>query len=131
MIVREVVHAHVPVLSEHSSVREAIDKMDIYQFPGLVILDDDQRPIGVVTEGDIARAVCLRGSLMTLAHEDAMVVGTRDPRTESADIEVSDALHTMLMSGLTVLPIVDEGVFVGMVLRVDLMHAMLLDTPGY
>jgi hypothetical protein len=33
----------------------------------------------------------------------------------------------MLGSGLTVLPVIDDGVFMGMVMRVDLMQAMLLD----
>ena len=41
--------------------------------------------------------------------------------------EISDALHQMLMSGLTVLPVVDEGVMIGMVFRVDLMQALLAD----
>jgi CBS domain-containing protein len=33
----------------------------------------------------------------------------------------------MQSQGLTVLPVVDDSIFIGMVLRVDLMQAMLTD----
>jgi CBS domain-containing protein len=42
-------------------------------------------------------------------------------------MEIGDALHRMLMSGLTILPIVAESRLEGIVLRVDLMQAMLAD----
>jgi CBS domain-containing protein len=44
-----------------------------------------------------------------------------------AEREVSDALHEMLSRGLTILPVTDEGRLAGVVLRVDLMQAMLMD----
>ena len=47
--------------------------------------------------------------------------------TASPDMEVSDALHLMLNSGLTVLPVVEDDRLSGVVLRVDLMQAMLVD----
>ena len=60
MTLREVLHAHIPVLHADSTVRDAVDKMDIYQFPGLVIVDEDHAPIAVLTEGDVVRAVAHR-----------------------------------------------------------------------
>ena len=41
VILREVLHAHIPTLTESSTVRDAVDKMDIYQFPALVIVNAD------------------------------------------------------------------------------------------
>ena len=32
MTLREVVHAHIPTLNAESTVRDAVDKMDVYQF---------------------------------------------------------------------------------------------------
>jgi len=127
MTLREVLHAHVPTLSEESTVRDAVDKMDIYQFPALVILSQERRPLAVVTEGDLCRAVSHRDSLISMSKEPAIVHATKDPVTVQADLEIGAAFHRMLGSGLTVLPVVDDETFMGMVLRVDLMQAMLQD----
>ena len=130
MTLREVLHAHLPTLTEQSTVRDAIDKMDIYQFPALVVLNDDAVPIAVVTEGDICRSVTTRDSLTGMANEPAIIHGTAEPTVADASLEIGEAFHRMISSGLTILPVVDEGRFSGIVLRVDLMQAMLVDSVG-
>ena len=127
MILSEVLHAHIPVLTRESTVRDAIDKMDIYQFPALVVVDEDMWPVAVVTEGDLCRVVAKRDSLTSMAQEPAYIYGSQDPTTMVADTEIGEAFHKMLSSGLTILPIIDDGRMAGIVLRVDLMQAMLLD----
>lgn len=127
MTLREVLHAHIPTLSMESTVRDAVDKMDIYQFPALVIVDEDHAPYAVITEGDICRAVHQRGNLTSMASDPAHAYGSKEPTWMAPETEISDAFHRMLSSGLTVLPIVDEGRLAGIVLRVDLMQAMLMD----
>jgi CBS domain-containing protein len=127
MTLREVLHAHIPTLTRESTVRDAVDKMDIYQFPALVVVDDDMWPIAVVTEGDLCRVVGKRDSLTSMADEPAFIYGSQDPTTAAADTEIGEAFHRMLSSGLTLLPIIDDGRMAGIVLRVDLMQAMLLD----
>ena len=105
MTLREVLHAHIPTLTRLSTIADAIDKMDIYQFPALVIVDEDIAPIAVVTEGDICRAVTQQDSLSRLRDEPALQVATMDPTVMSADTEVSEALHQMLSQGITILQI--------------------------
>jgi CBS domain-containing protein len=130
MTLREVLHAHIPTLTAQSTVRDAVDKMDIYQFPALVIVDDRMRPIGEITEGDLCRAVTTRDNWVSMASEPAVAHATREPTVASADAEISEAFHRMLSSGLTILPIVEDDRLAGIVLRVDLMQAMLLDVVG-
>jgi CBS domain-containing protein len=127
MTLREVLHAHIPTLTRESTVRDAVDKMDIYQFPALVVVDEDMWPLAVVTEGDLCRIVGKRDSLTSMASEPAFIYGSQDPTTAMADTEISEAFHKMLSSGLTILPVIDDGRMAGVVLRVDLMQAMLLD----
>ena len=50
MTLREVLHAHIPTLTRESTIRDAVDKMDIYQFPALVVVDDDSMPIGTYVD---------------------------------------------------------------------------------
>jgi CBS domain-containing protein len=128
MTLREVLHAHIPTLTPESTVRDAVDKMDIYQFPALVVVNDDMKPVGVLTEGDLCRAVLTRDSLTSMSAEPAIAYATKDPTTMHADGEVGEAFHRMLSSGLTVLPIVEDDRLFGIVLRVDLMQAMLMDS---
>jgi predicted transcriptional regulator len=131
MTLREVLHAHIPTLDERSTIRDAIDKMDVYQFPALVVVDGGMRPVAVLTEGDVCRAAQAQGSLASLAEQPAIAFASHQPTVASADMEIADALHLMLMSGLTVLPVIEDAVLSGIVLRVDLMQAILLDMrPG-
>jgi len=127
MTLREVLHAHIPTLTAESTVRDAVDKMDVYQFPALVIVDENSVPIGVVTEGDLCRAVGLRDSLITMATDPALAHASIEPTTAPADLEIGEAFHRMLASGLTLLPVVDDGRLMGIVLRVDLMQALMMD----
>lgn len=127
MTLYEVLHAHIPTLNENSTVRDAIDKMDIYQFPALVIVDLEHKPTHVITEGDVARAIQAKGSLTSLQSHLAKDIATVDPTTMTPNTEISDALYQMLQSGLTILPITEENRLIGIVLRVDLMQALLLD----
>lgn len=127
MTLREVLHAHIPTLTPESTVRDAVDKMDIYQFPALVVVDHHMHVLGVVTEGDLCRIATTRDSVTSMAAEPAYAYATKDPTTMAPDAEVGDAFHRMLSSGLTILPIVDDGRLSGIVLRVDLMQAMLAD----
>ncbi len=131
MILREVLHAHIPVLAADSTVRDAIDKMDIYQFPALVIVDEAHAPIGVITEGDLCRAVSAKDNWIGMASEPALVHATHHPTTASPETEIGDAFHRMLMSGLTLLPVVWEERLIGVVMRMDLMQAMLVDAAQH
>lgn len=127
MTLREVLHAHIPTLTEGSTVRDAVDKMDIYQFPALTVVDAALKPIAVITEGDICRAVAARRGLLEMSGDPAVTLATKHPTVAAPDMEISDALHTMLSSGLTILPVVEDDVLIGIALRVDLMQAMLMD----
>jgi len=127
MVLREVLHAHIPTLDRDSTVRDAVDKMDIYQFPALVIVDETRSPLAVLTEGDLCKAVAKRDSLVEMGREPAIVHATKSPTTAPCDMEIGNAFHKMISSGLTLLPVVQDEKLVGIVMRMDLMQAMLLD----
>lgn len=127
MTLREVLHAHIPMLNRESTVRDAVDKMDIYQFPALVVVDEHHAPVAVLTEGDLCRQVARRDNWLGMVDEQAWVYGSKEPTTAHPDTEIGEAFHKMLSSGLTLLPIVEDERVIGVVLRVDLMQAMLMD----
>lgn len=127
MTLAEVMHVHIPTLAPDSTFRDAVDKMDIYQFPGLVVVDHDKAPVAVVTEGDLVRATDQNQEMLSIAGRKAVDFGTPTPTTANPAMEVADALDMMISQGLTLLPIVMDGRLAGVVLRVDLMQALLMD----
>ncbi|MBX3112892.1 MAG: CBS domain-containing protein [Fimbriimonadaceae bacterium] len=130
MTLREVLHAHIPTLGRESSFRDAVDKMDVYQFPALVVVDDDRKPTHVLTEGDLCRAVGDQGGALVLSGEPAVRFATPDPVCEGPTTEISDALHLMLSRGISLLPVVQDDRLLGVVLRVDLLQALLMDAAA-
>lgn len=130
VVLREVLHAHIPTLTVDSTVREAVDKMDIYQFPALVVVDADMVPLAVVTEGDICRAVVRRDSFLSMASEPVLPSASKDPMVADVNDEISEALHRMFASGNTILPVLDAGRLAGVVLRVDLLQAIMMDASA-
>lgn len=123
-------HVHIPSLTPDSTFRDAVDKMDIYQFPGLIVVDHDKSPVAVVTEGDLVRASAQNRATLNLANHKAADFGTPEPTTANPSMEVADALDLMVSQSITLLPVVMEGKLAGMVLRVDLMQALLLDAAA-
>jgi CBS domain-containing protein len=101
--------------------------MDIYQFPGLVVVNHDKAPIAVVTEGDLTRATDQNREMLSLSDRKAADFGTPSPTIANPAMEVADALDMMISRGLTLLPIVMDNRLAGVVLRVDLMQALLMD----
>jgi CBS domain-containing protein len=126
----EVMHVHIPTLDADSTIRDAVDKMDIYQFPALIVVGQEREPLAVITEGDLARAAIAKGDITGLTNAKALEFATKEPQTASPDLEVSEALHRMLSQGLTILPIVSANRLLGVALRVDLMQALLMDVAS-
>ncbi|MDX2065306.1 MAG: CBS domain-containing protein [Fimbriimonadaceae bacterium] len=130
MTLREVMHSHLPTLDTANTIRDTVDKMDIYQFPALVITDDEHRPLAVITEGDISRAIHGADSLLSIGGDPALAYATKDPVTLPGTTEIGEALYTMLNRGLTVIPVMEGESMAGIVLRMDLMQALLADAAG-
>jgi CBS domain-containing protein len=130
MTLSEVMHVHIPTLGVESTVRDAVDKMDIYQFPALVVVDLEKSPICVVTEGDICRAALQKGDITGLSEMRVVDIGSRHPICAGPDLEIAEALHLMLSQGVTILPVTSQERLLGIVLRVDLMQALLMDVAS-
>lgn len=88
----------------------------------LMVVDDAQRLLGVVTAGDLRRLV--RRDELAWLHVPVSQIMTREPRTADADELGSAALYRMQDSGIMALPVVDEtGRVVGIVHLHDLLRA--------
>ncbi len=99
-----------------TTVGEAISLMARNRIGSALIMEGG-RLIGIFTERDTVRAISQSHDAPT--HEISSWM-TRDPKTVDADVDVDDAMKTMLDNGFRHLPVVDGGEVVGMVSMRDL-----------
>jgi CBS domain-containing protein len=96
----------------------AMEKYDI----GNVVVVKGQKPVGIVTEGDVLRQI-LKGS--HVLEEPIKQVESKPVITASPDTTVQEALELMLKNQIRQLPVVQGGNLVGIVTDKDLMRSVL------
>jgi len=91
----------------------------------LVVVDGDQtkRPLGLVTEADIVRAVADKKDLDQIRIRDLM---SRDLTVITADASVREAAEAMLAGHFRHLPVVGDAGLIGIVDIGDVCRALLV-----
>ena len=94
MKVSDIMHSgdRVPVVSETSSMKETILEMTSKGFGVTAVLSKNNDFVGVVTDGDLRRALERDGDIIDETASDIM---TREPKTISADALAAKALGFM------------------------------------
>ncbi len=109
--VREVMATGLQSVGPSETVGEAVSVMAQNRI-GSVLVMQDERLVGIFTERDTVRA-------LSLSHDAARhEVGawmTPDPTTVGPDVDTEHALRTMLDNGFRHLPVVEDGIVVGMI----------------
>lgn len=109
------------IISPQISISEAIAVLDRAGLGVLALCEDDRRLVGVLTDGDIRRAILLRVSF----DEPCISIASRDPVVAPPQVSGSEALHLMDHGKPFIvdhLPVVDaDGRVVDLVLRSDLV----------
>ena len=94
----------------------------------LVVVDDERakRPLGLITEADIVRAVADKKNLEQVRIRDLM---TTNPTVITVDTSVREAAESMLAGHFRHLPVVGDAGLIGIVGISDVCRA-LLDMPS-
>lgn len=120
MKVSEIMNTALCVVDPEATVGEAATLMGERAI-GSVLICEDERLVGILTERDIVRA-------LSSAHDAPMrpVVEwmTKGPQTVPPDTAVKDALRTMMEGGFRHLPVTEGDRVVGMLSIRDLAGAM-------
>ena len=116
-------------------------------FTGLPVVDAEDRPAGVISQGDLIYKAGMPMRLGLLAESDrakvsavlealaprqAREVMTRPAVTIAQDSLVTEAIDLMLSKKVTRLPVVDAaGRLVGILSRVDVFRTSMRETPDW
>lgn len=112
-------------ISADASVFDAIKMMADESVGSLVVLDENDGLVGIVTERDYARKVIVKGR----SSRDTRVadIMTADVLTTSGDRTVNSCMEIMTEKKLRHLPVVEDGRVIAMVSIGDLVQAIIAD----
>lgn len=116
-------------------------------FTGLPVVDESNRPVGVLTQGDLMRkgglplrlgllaetdAILLESALSRLSSQTAKDIMTTPAVTVGEDRQLSEAVDVMLAKGVKRLPVVDKaGGLTGMISRLDIFRTVMREAPDW
>lgn len=110
--------------SPSTSLSDAISQLDKAATGALVLCRPDGQLVGVLTDGDIRRAILRRVPLESVVLD----VATLDPVVASTPLTAPEALRLMMDHDINHLPVVDgQGVLRQFILRRDLVPEMTGD----
>ena len=96
---------HIPIVFLSSKVKEALNEMDSKGIGATLVVDGDNKLAGIITDGDLRRALLHEDSIHEKLAEDIM---TPLPRTIDENQTAAEALGVMELYGITHLCIVDR-----------------------
>ncbi len=145
--VRDVMTAEPASVKSDTPLSDAVRLLLPSIFTGLPVLDDQQRPIGVITQGDLIRKGGLPLRLGMLAesedHRREAVLNQLASRKAAEamtvpavmiaqDRPLTEAVELMLGRDVKRLPVVDgTGCLAGMLSRLDIFRTVMREAPDW
>ena len=126
MQVRDVMTEATITESAADTLRAAAERMWRNQTGSLLVVDDD-RLTGIITERDVLRAVALGVDLGAATVDEAMTV---EVFTVPPDMSLREAAREMAARWIRHLPVVEEGQLLGVVSMRDVTWVFAAFAPG-
>ena len=110
-------------ISKDQSVRQALILMSEKNIGAIIIVDNNDFPIGIFSERDYARKVILKGknSKDTLLDE----VMTKELITVTRDYKIEQCIEIMIEKKIRHLPVLEDKKIVGIISIGDLLKIMI------
>jgi len=116
------------LIGVNDSLESAIKVLNQNELKIVLVVDDNQRLLGTVTDGDIRRAL-LNGSVMS---DNISLIMNDHPTTADESLAYSEIVSLMLSKGLVHMPIVDKnGALCGLETTKVIGERSLYDNPVF
>jgi len=111
-----------PAVSSDASIKKVIFEISEKRL-GVTAVIEDNKVIGIITDGDIRRMLNNNDSFTHLSAKDIM---TKNPKTVTSSDMVIDAFEIMENFSITQLIVVDQGVYKGVLHIHDILKEGIL-----
>ena len=117
------IHNEKPAVPAEATLRDIIVEISRNRLGATAVTDEENRLLGVVTDGDLRRMLEKNEPLDKVTARDIMTV---KPKTISADSLAVDALDMMRKFDITQLVVASEGKYLGIIHLHDLVREGLI-----
>lgn len=146
MLIKEIMTIDPIYIREDADMRRAAEIISIAELSDIMVVDGDKNFVGVVSEGDLLRAVLPNfdevieagGTLadvftffvrkgQDLANYPISPIVIKNSITLKLDDEAAQAATIMIEKQIRCLPVLDKGKLVGTLSRADICSAIIYD----
>jgi CBS domain-containing protein len=115
---------HLVTVRPDQSINEVINIMIEKRISGAPVLDENRKLVGIISEKDCLRIV-VDQAYHNLPLSSPVVADymTRNVKTLTPDSTVVDAATEFLNSPIRRMPVVENGVLIGQISRIDILRA--------
>ena len=111
----------VVTIGPDNTIRDALATLAKHNFGALVVVDDANKPIGIISERDIVRLAAKNEELFSIPVSEVM---TKNVITGIRQDELRNVANTMTEKRIRHLPVVDgEGKLIGIISIGDIVKA--------
>ena len=118
--VGEIMSSPVVTAKPKTSVREVLELMEGKYIGAIVVVSDDNKPLGILTERDIIRLFLVKGD--KILSSPVSEVMSKPVVTCEVKTPIAEALRIMHTNNIRRLPIVEDGKLVGIVTQRDITY---------
>lgn len=131
MRIMDIMTTHVITVTAQDTLATAIQRMETFDIRHLVVVDEAQKPVGIVSDRDCRLAI--ESPFAVYNEEKSAVLAeripvqrvmTRQPVSASPLGELEDAAHIMVMWKINALPVVRDDMLVGIITSTDLLRVL-------
>lgn len=121
-MISKIMHSNIIKLKIEDTLSKAIDIMNDNKINGAPVVDDDGKLVGMIVKADIYRFLMEEGHYETCPVDWVM---TKEVITASISEDILDIAKRLRQNDIIAVPIIDEGVIVGIVTIEDIMDYII------
>ncbi|MCW4001618.1 MAG: CBS domain-containing protein [Candidatus Bathyarchaeota archaeon] len=118
--IENVMVSDVITVKAEATVREAVDIMNKHEIGCLVVVDEEEKPVGVMTERDLLRRVLAKRK--DPVRTKVSQVMSKPIITATPHMDLEAAAKLMFEKKIKKLPVVEDGQLVGLVTLTDMVR---------
>ena len=118
--IENVMVSDVITVEAEATVRQAVDLMNTHEIGCLIVVDEEEKPVGILTERDLLRRVL--ANRKDPVRTKVSQVMSKPLVTVTPHMDLEEAVRLMFKKKIKKLPVVEDGQLVGLVTLTDMVR---------